>query len=182
MTAADLAAELGADQRTLRRAIEDGTIRARRPSPRRLELRAGERDYLAQHWPTLQQLRRALRTEPNVTAAILFGSAARGDDRVSSDLDLLVSFRSDSAGAAAQLEERLSEALGREVQVTREGSTASVPRLALDVLAEGRPLVDRGRVWARLRRRRSEFDRAAAAQAEQRAQTLAAEYGLDLVA
>jgi hypothetical protein len=38
-----IAARVGADERTLRRAVEDGTVRALRPSPRRLDVSNGER-------------------------------------------------------------------------------------------------------------------------------------------
>lgn len=46
-----MAAELDADERTLRRAASQGTIRCHRPGPRRIKLAVGEAEYLADHWP-----------------------------------------------------------------------------------------------------------------------------------
>ena len=48
-------------------------------------------------WSLLSALRRALRTEPNVRLAVVYGSFARGDDVSDSDLDLLVSLREDQS-------------------------------------------------------------------------------------
>jgi predicted nucleotidyltransferase len=182
MNAAELASRLDADERTIRRAIDEGTIRARRPSPRRVTLTDSEVSYLEMHWPTLQQLRRALRTEPNVSAAALFGSAARGDDSAASDLDVFVWLRRDSAVAAGLLEQRLSVALDRAVQVTRADRADAMPRLLFDVVNEGRPLVDRDRFWPRLRRRQAGIRRAAAEAADRQSQQLAVEYGIELTA
>ena len=47
-------------------------------------------------------LRRALRTEPNVRLAVLYGSLARGDEDAGSDLDLLVSLAEDRPLAAVK--------------------------------------------------------------------------------
>jgi hypothetical protein len=90
-TLQELASDLGAQERTLRRAVAQGTLRANRTGPRRLELEHGEREYLRVHWPLLSALRRALRTEQRVRLAVLYGSIARGDEDEDSDLDLLVS-------------------------------------------------------------------------------------------
>jgi hypothetical protein len=38
---------------------------------------AEEQRYILDHWPLLAQLRRALRTEPNVRLAVVYGSIAR---------------------------------------------------------------------------------------------------------
>jgi hypothetical protein len=46
-----LAQEVGTGERTSRRAVSEGTLRARRPSPRKLELSLSERDYLRRRWP-----------------------------------------------------------------------------------------------------------------------------------
>src|ERR1700677_2840485 len=59
----DLAHELGADERTLRRAVTDGTVRCERLTPRKGRVSDEERRYVLEHWPLLAQLRRALRTE-----------------------------------------------------------------------------------------------------------------------
>ncbi|MEX2080610.1 MAG: hypothetical protein WEC33_03255, partial [Dehalococcoidia bacterium] len=75
-----LAAELDAEERTLRRAVSQGTLRCHRSTPRRLRLAAGEREYLRDHWSLLAELRQALRTERHLQLAVLYGSLARGDE------------------------------------------------------------------------------------------------------
>src|ERR1700691_3909500 len=70
----ELAIELDVEERTLRRAVAQGALRATRTGPRRLRLAPGEREYLLAHWLLLSQLRRALRTEHGVRLAVLYGS------------------------------------------------------------------------------------------------------------
>ena len=112
-----LADDLGVDERTLRRAAGLGTLRAERPSPRKLKIAPGEVGYLRRRWPLLAALRGALRTEPNVAFALLFGSAARGDDGADSDLDLIVALRDPSLDGMVELQDRLERRLGREVDL-----------------------------------------------------------------
>ncbi len=146
-----IAAELGANERTLRRAAARGTVRGRRPTPRGLELAPGEIAYLRSHWELLSALAGALRTEPNVGLAVLYGSAARGDDRRDSDVDLLVEFRDDAAGSTLDLGVRLGEAVGRRVDVARLSRVkGEAPLLLLQALDEGRVLVDRDQRWPHL--------------------------------
>ena len=158
---AALAAELRTTDRTLRRAVAEGLIHAERRSPRTIELSAAERAYLRRNWIRLAALRRVLRTEPNVEAAILFGSVARGTDGPESDLDLLVALRDDSSLAAAQLAVRLDERLGATVQVTRLSQALGSPVLLAEVLRDGRPLVERGDAWRKVKRRERATVRAA---------------------
>jgi predicted nucleotidyltransferase len=146
-----IAVELGADERTLRRATARGTVRARRPRARQLELPAGELDYLRAHWGLLHKLTAALRTEPNVALAALYGSAARGDDHSRSDIDLLVAFRNDAPGAASALARWLERAIERPVDVARLSRVRDeAPLLLLQALDEGRVLVDRGGAWPQM--------------------------------
>lgn len=155
-----LAAALCADARTLRRAVARGTVRCRRPGPRQLALSDGELAYLHGHWPTLDALSRALRTEPNVRLAVLYGSVARGDDRQDSDVDLLVDLREDTGRAALRLMDRLERGLGRPVDIARLPRVRRTsPLLLLQALDEGRVLVDRDATWPVLR---AERDRVAA--------------------
>jgi predicted nucleotidyltransferase len=100
---AELARELDVDARTLRRAATDGTIHCDRVSARKQRVSEAERRYVTAHWPLLSALRRALRTEPNVRMAVLYGSMARGDDTRDSDVDLLVSLGADRPDAAVKL-------------------------------------------------------------------------------
>lgn len=172
-----LARELHADERTLRRAVDVGALHCQRPGPRRLEVSQAEKDYLSGHWQILSGLRAALRTEPNVRAAVLFGSFARGTETGRSDLDLLVELGKDSMAGVAQLEARLEQRLGREVQVVRLAEAEADPSFLHTILQEGRPLLDRDGTWAKIRRRRKHVTRQAA---ESRAkQSKAAHAALD---
>lgn len=146
---------LDADERTLRRAVARGAVRGERVSGRRLAVSDEERDYLAAHWGLLSDLQRALRTEPNVRLAVLYGSSARGDDVEGSDVDLLVSFRDRDPGDGLRLATRLGRTLGRQVDVASlAGVERRSPLLLLQVLNEGRVLVDRDGIWEELRSRR----------------------------
>jgi len=157
-----LAAEISADPRTLRRAVSRGTVRAQRPGERQLVLEPGERDYLRTHWQLLTRLSQAFRTEPNVSLAVLYGSIARGDGHDGSDFDLLVDLRDESPLAVAALADRLSRALGREVDLARLGHVRSTaPLLLLQALDQGRVIVDRERQWPGLRGQRSAVSRSA---------------------
>ncbi|HEX3391062.1 MAG TPA: nucleotidyltransferase domain-containing protein [Solirubrobacteraceae bacterium] len=146
-----LADEVGVSERTLRRAVSGELIRARRPSSRRLLLSGQEEAWVRRHWPLVGQLLGALRTEPNLELAVLFGSAARGDDQDGSDLDLLVGLRRPSPGALEALRARLSRRLPIEAQLVPLEAAREHPRLLAEVLRDGRPLVDRERAWPRLR-------------------------------
>lgn len=162
MDLADLAGELGADERTLRRAVADGTIRCERLGPRRRRVDEDELRYMVGHWPLLADLRQALRTERNVRLAVVYGSVARGEDTPQSDLDVLVSLAEDRPDAAVKLAVRLEGALGRRVDVARlarVGETA--PLLLLRALDEGRVALDRDGEWPPLRERRGELARRA---------------------
>jgi len=158
----DLAHELGADERTLRRAVTDGTVRCEHLGPRKRYVSDEERLYIIGHWPLLAQLRRALRTEPNVRLAVVYGSIARGDDTPDSDLDLLVSLAEDRPDAAVKLAVRLERTLGRDVDVARLNRVKdSAPLLLLQALDEGRVVLDRDHQWERLRAQRADIARRA---------------------
>ncbi|HJZ37215.1 MAG TPA: nucleotidyltransferase domain-containing protein [Solirubrobacterales bacterium] len=146
-----LAEDLGVDERTLRRAAGQGTLRAERLSPRKLKIAPGEAGYLRRSWPLLAALRGALRTEPNVAFALLFGSAARGDDGADSDLDLIVALRDSSLDGMVELQDRLERRLGREVDVLSVEAASSNDLLISTAVGEGRVLVDRINLWPGLR-------------------------------
>ena len=169
-TAKHLAARLGADERTIRRAVEQGTLRGSRVSPRRLSLSESEERYLLSHWGLLQHLRAVLRTEPNVRLAAVFGSFARGEDRADSDLDLLVDLLDDSWERRHRLNTRLERAVDRPVELVVAGRVARAnPGLLADALADGRVIVDRGDHWQALTRQEPAIRRAARAHAVRRA-------------
>jgi predicted nucleotidyltransferase len=158
----DLAHELGADERTLRRAVTDGTVRCERLGPRKRYVSDEERRYILEHWPLFAALRRALRTEPNVRLAVVYGSIARGDDTPDSDLDLLVSLAEDRPDTAVKLAVRLERTLGRDVDVARLSRVKdSAPLLLLQALDEGRVVLDRDHQWEQLRTQRANIARRA---------------------
>jgi predicted nucleotidyltransferase len=147
-----VAAELSIPERTLRRAAAVGLVRGRRVSERRVEVTLSEEAYLRTHWEFLRALRGALRTERNVRLAVLFGSAATGRDEDTSDVDILVGVRDSDVGLVAGLSERLSRALSRDVQLVRLTEAGDSPTLMIDVLEQGRVLVDRDGTWLRIQR------------------------------
>ena len=145
-----LARDVNASERTLRRAAAMGTIRAHRPTVYTLDVPEHEQRYLRSHWPTLAALRSALRTEPSIQCAVLFGSAARGEDTPTSDLDVLVWMIEPPAAKRHALARRLSARTGRDVQLTDVRDAHTHPGLLLTVLRDGRVLVDRRGRWAEL--------------------------------
>ncbi len=99
----------------------------RRASPQMLErlrqaARPRPRDALAAHRDELVSLARSF----GLTDMRVFGSAARGTDRLGSDLDLLVA-RAPGTGllALAEFAEKASELLGVEVDVVTEGGLSA---------------------------------------------------------
>jgi predicted nucleotidyltransferase len=159
-----LARKVGVNERTLRRAFNEGTIHGTRPSPRRLRLPVIEKEYLLDHWPLLAQLRQVLRTEPSVTFALLFGSVARGDEVEGSDVDLLVSPRDPASFDRFRLAVKVEEALDREVDVITIEDAADSPLLLAEAAREGRVIVDREGLWPRFSGERKRFERRAKAQ------------------
>jgi predicted nucleotidyltransferase len=157
-----LARELEVSQRTLRRAADLGLIRGERVSERNFRVTLREENYLRRHWQLLGGLRRALRTEPNVRLAVLFGSAARGELHAQSDLDVLVDLRHRDPRHVAALAQRMSEAVGRAVQPVRVSDAERRPVLLAEALADGRVLIDRDDHWRELKRRLPAIARQAA--------------------
>jgi len=169
------AVQIGANEQALRRAALRGAIRCRRTGPRTFELLPGELDYLRGHWGLISTLTRALRTEPNVRLAVLYGSTARGDERADSDIDVLVDFRDDAAASTSALARRLEAAVGRSVDVARLSRVRTEsPLLLTRVVDDGRVLVDRDDTWASLREARENVARTARRRQNTRRQEAAA--------
>jgi predicted nucleotidyltransferase len=156
-----VARDLAVPERTLRRAAAEGLVRGERVSPRRFRITLREDAYLGRHWALLRALRAALRTEPNVRLAVLFGSTATGSDAEGSDVDVLVALHDPVIGRVAALAERLSRRLGRDVQLIRLGDAETVPILMVDVIAQGRVLVDRDALWSEVLKGAGRWRRAA---------------------
>ena len=156
-----LALDIRASERTLRRAASEGLVRGERVSAHKFRTTQVEQEYLRRQWPLLAQLRALLRTEPNVALAVLFGSQADGTAAPGSDVDVLVELRRDGTMEAAGLSGRLSDALDRDVRAIRLTVVGTKPSLLLDVLAQGRVLVDRDGTWNRLKQDRRQLRLAA---------------------
>ena len=171
----ELATELGTTDRTLRRAVEEGLVRGHRVSPRKLEVPISERTYLRENWPVLRGLRQALRTEPSLRAAILFGSYARGEQREASDIDILVD-RKPGPGLRA-VASRLSMRLGRPIQLIALEDAERAPLLLAEVLRDGRVLVDRDKTWDRLLGAKATIERRAIRERRRIDTDLAAAFG-----
>jgi predicted nucleotidyltransferase len=125
-------------------------------------LAVGEKTYLREHWALIAAVAEALRTERNVRLAVLFGSLARGNAGEGSDVDLLVSLAEERPLYTAQLAVRLSQALGRDVQVlSLKHVREREPVLLGAILRDGRPVVDRDGSWAELIAERTVVERAA---------------------
>lgn len=172
-----LAEELGVNERTLRRAVSQGTLRASRPKASALELSIGERRYARRAWAVLSALRAALRTEHNVRFALLFGSAATGTDTVTSDLDVLVDLRDPSLERLVDLSAKLTAIADRPVDLLRLRDAEAEPSMLADLVTEGRVLVDRENQWQRLQQRQAGLRRRGRREEVQR--TRAALAGVD---
>jgi predicted nucleotidyltransferase len=146
----ELAESLQVSERTLRRAWALGALRGTRTTPYRLELPVEERIYLRRHWPTLSRLRSALRTESNVSMAVVFGSVARGEDDVGSDVDLLVALRNAGLRRRVALAVRLRRRTGLALEVVALEDALRRPSLMVEVLRDGRVLIDRDGRWPKL--------------------------------
>jgi predicted nucleotidyltransferase len=156
---AALAEDVGVAERTLRRAAGQGTLRAERLSPRKLRLVPGEAAYVRRNWQLLAALRQALRTEPKVVFAMVFGSAARGDDRPDSDVDLMVVLREQSLEKMVELQDRLQVATGKDIDLVGKEDASRNEVLMAMAVEEGRALVDRVGLWPELQGEREELGR-----------------------
>jgi predicted nucleotidyltransferase len=159
-----IAKAVGTGERTLRRAIADGTIHAVSGNGRTLVVTAEEAEYVRLHWHELGTLRRLLRTEPNVALAVVFGSFARGEEEPDSDLDLVVALRRPDPLGLERLRRRLQPHLRRPLQLVAFADVARSPSLMYELLRDGRVLVDRDDRWAGLQADRILVARAAHAE------------------
>lgn len=171
----EVSAIIGSDERTLRRAVARGAVRGTRRG-NRTKISDEEQEYLREHWRLIGGLQRAFRTEPNVRLAVLYGSAARGDDLEDSDIDLLVAFHHEEGADTVRLATALRRRLGRDVDVVSLARIENrTPLLLLQVINEGRVIADRDGAWAEVRGRKGAVrQRARRARHAQRDRTVAA--------
>lgn len=158
----ETAQELGCSERTLRRYASEGMLRGERFGRHEVRLPRGEELYLRRHWEILSRLRRALRTEPGVELAILFGSTAVGEDRPDSDVDLLIDHATGDLDDMVRLQRRLRNQVGKQIHLVLSDDVQQAPSLLADILLEGRVIVDRVGGWHRLTGQRQEVLREAA--------------------
>jgi predicted nucleotidyltransferase len=158
---AQLASTVGTGERTLRRAIADGTIHAEACDARQAALAPEEAEYVRRRWDQLGLLRRLLRTEPNVAFAAMFGSFARGEEEPDSDIDLVVALRRPDALALERLRGRLQPHLDRPLQLIALSDVERSASMLYEVLRDGRVLADREDRWTTLQARRAGVGRAA---------------------
>lgn len=162
----ETAAALSCDERTLRRYAGLGLLRAKRGRREELRLPYSEEAYLRRHWELLHGLRGMLRTEPSVRLAVLFGSAATGEDLPESDVDLLVEHSTGDLEQIVELQRRLRVGTGKPVHIVSLDDAERSPLLLADVLREGRVIVDRGGTWQQLGERQDWVLHRAAAEEE----------------
>jgi len=146
----ELASDVRVGERTLRRALGDGAIRGERLSAKRVRVGAAEQEWVRRRWPIVAELRAALRTQKDVRLAVLFGSMARMDGGQGSDVDVLVELRDPGPERVAAVEELLTVATGRRVQLVRVSDARRLPSLLVTAVRDGRVLTDRDRTWPSL--------------------------------
>lgn len=137
-------------QRALRRLVQTGVVTAT-PTSATIDYEANRRHVL---WPALESLVASPRARLDgiivdvvgekcgpTTSALLFGSVARGDSDVASDIDVLIVFPSDLVtearwAAIDELHDRLEPLFGNKLQIV------DVERADLERMAEhGDPLL-----------------------------------------
>lgn len=102
-------------------------MRSSGPTERRYTGRVGLPERL------VESIRLIVDSHPDIRAVYVFGSEAKGDQRVDSDLDLGVLFRSRQPLAATlPLEQELEQTLGRKVDLVDVARAGAF--LALDIV------------------------------------------------
>lgn len=94
-----------------------------------------------------------MRTEHNVRFALLFGSAARGTDTPTSDVDVLIDLRHSELERIVDLSATLTATVGRRVDLLRLDDAETDSSLLTTAVSDGRVLVDRDGLWPQLQQR-----------------------------
>jgi predicted nucleotidyltransferase len=147
-----LSKEVHCSERTLRRGVRRGLIKAHGIGTRNIELPRSEEEYVRSHWHRLSGLQTGLRTERSVRLAVLFGSVATGTDTDKSDIDILVVLSGSDVLGPIRLSRRLNLLSERKIQIVTLDQARTSPSLLTDVLEEGRVLIDRDGLWFDLKK------------------------------
>jgi predicted nucleotidyltransferase len=115
-------------------------------------LASGEREWLIGHWQLIRDLRGALRNEPEVRGAWIFGSVALGTDDAHSDLDLVVDLVLPNLHTLRSVQRRLEAKLNRAVDLYSLKDLQANPDVLLPLLEVARPVIDRVGWWHSLGR------------------------------
>jgi len=144
------AVDSGIEPALARAWVRSGTIR-HGGSGSVAELDPREVAWLRAHGMLLRVLHRAVLGDGNVDMFVLFGSAARGDDHASSDVDVLVDGPiTRHAARMSYLRGSLVERLGRPVELMSLAEVRLAPSVLLGAVDDGRPIKDRVDGWQML--------------------------------
>jgi predicted nucleotidyltransferase len=118
-----------------------------------------ERLAAHKHRQLIESVTKAVGDEPRIEFAVLFGSVARGEERDDSDVDLIVRLPGQYGRYPEryQIAAKLSERVGRHLELVRLERAEEDAPLLDGALAEGKVLVDRGGIWPGIEARRSEI-------------------------
>lgn len=137
-------------RRTLSRAAANGSIRAKGGRGHPYIVSEDEAQYLKDYWPVLSSLREALRCEPVVQEAVLFGSYATGHAHAASDLDLMVDIKNASGVQMLHLKNRLEKRLGKFVDLYLFSDLQQNYKILEEIGKTGRPLINRKSFFSKI--------------------------------
>jgi len=138
------AAEVGVEPARLSRWLRTGVVVTSAES----ELDEAERRWLAQNGSLVREIDEVTRSDESIDTVVLFGSRARGDQRLESDVDLIVDGKiADDSRALAVLRGELLERLGRDVEIATLAEARAAPVVLLEAVHEGRALKDTAGRW-----------------------------------
>ncbi len=141
--------------------VRRGLVRALPGPYGTFELAPDARTYVASPGELLRPLDDVL-SDAAVDVVVLFGSAARGTDGPSSDVDLLIESPGDGGEPRRLLAAEVERRLGRPVDTVTLRSADAQPWLLASILREGRVVRDVSGRWAKLQRAAPHVDAAAA--------------------
>jgi predicted nucleotidyltransferase len=160
-SARQVAAAAGVEPARLARWLRIGTV----GGPDRRELDETERRWLARNGSIVRLIDEVTRNDDAVDTVVLFGSRARGDQRLDSDVDLIVDGRiARDSRARTALRGELLERLGHDVEISTLEETRAAPVVMIEALHEGRVLKDTAGRWQATVEAKHEIEEQAAAE------------------